>query len=249
MAVDDGVSRRRDIDAFISYARADQAWVRVLAENLHQAGLEVYYDEWEIGPGDVLVHRLDEGLGGSRNGVLVVSPSALSRLWVNAEYAALMTRAVEGKQRLIPVLLRDAELPPLLASLVWVDFRGVDGPEYERRVRELVKALRGERPGPPPRTGGLRRPPTAIQPSGDPSPCAPPARMSGQDEARRPRGARRWLARTWLVALTTAGLASATGIAINVATDLKHSAIAWVAVAALTVLGATVAAWASSRTG
>ena len=46
-------------DVFISYAHADADWVRVLAENLHQQGLQVFFDEWEIGPGDVLVHRLD----------------------------------------------------------------------------------------------------------------------------------------------------------------------------------------------
>ena len=43
-------------DVFISYGHQDQAWVRTLAENLYRAGLEVFYDEWEIGPGDVLVH-------------------------------------------------------------------------------------------------------------------------------------------------------------------------------------------------
>ena len=63
----------------------------------------------------------------------------------------MMTRAVEGKQRLIPVLLADADMPPLLASRVWIDFRNADGPVYEARVRALVMALKGERPGPPPR--------------------------------------------------------------------------------------------------
>ena len=31
-------------------------------ENLHHSGLEVFFDEWDIGPGDVLVHRIDDGL-------------------------------------------------------------------------------------------------------------------------------------------------------------------------------------------
>ncbi|HEU0192564.1 MAG TPA: toll/interleukin-1 receptor domain-containing protein [Gaiellales bacterium] len=106
----------KGFDVFVSYSRADRDWVRVLAGNLHEAGLHVFYDEWEIGPGDVLVHRIDGGLAGSRNGLVVVSPAALTSLWVNAEYAAMMTRAVAGRQRLIPVLLRDAEMPPLLAA-------------------------------------------------------------------------------------------------------------------------------------
>src|SRR5271166_5296143 len=146
-------------DVFISYAHADVVWVRALAENLYQAGLEVFYDEWDIGSGDVLVHKLDEGILNSRNGVLIVSPASLSRPWVQVEYAAMMTRAVEGKQRLIPVLLKDAEMPPLLASRVWVDFRNADGPDYLARVRDLIRELKGERPGPPRRTGELNLPP------------------------------------------------------------------------------------------
>jgi tetratricopeptide (TPR) repeat protein len=137
-------------DVFISYAHADTDWVRALAENLHNAELRVFYDEWDIAPGDVLVHKLDEGILKSRNGILIVSPASLSRPYVQAEYAAMMTRAIEGKQRLIPVLLKDAEMPPLLASRVWVDFRNADGPDYLARVSGLVRALKGER-GPPPR--------------------------------------------------------------------------------------------------
>ncbi|HSF39408.1 MAG TPA: toll/interleukin-1 receptor domain-containing protein, partial [Thermoanaerobaculia bacterium] len=102
-------------DVFLSYAHADAEEVHRLAENLHNAGLEVFLDDWRIDPGDVLVHKLDAALLNSRNGILCVTPTALSRDWVLKEYAAMMTRATERKLRLIPVLLADAELPPLLA--------------------------------------------------------------------------------------------------------------------------------------
>jgi tetratricopeptide (TPR) repeat protein len=154
-------------DVFISYGHQDQAWVRTLAENLYRAGLEVFYDEWEIGPGDVLVHRLDEGIRTSRNGILVVSPASLARPWAAEEYAAMVTRAVAGQQRLIPVLLSEAELPPFLAALVWVDFRHADGPEYDRRVSQLVAALRGERPPRPGRDEPRAPPPgSGFRPEG-----------------------------------------------------------------------------------
>ena len=154
-------------DVFISYGHQDQAWVHTLAENLYRAGLEVFYDEWEISPGDVLVHKLDEGIRASRNGILIVSPVSLSRPWVAEEYAAMLTRTVAGKQRLIPVLLGEAELPPFLAARVWVDFRHVDGPEYDRRVSQLVAALRGEQP-PRPVRDELRAPPpgSGFRPEG-----------------------------------------------------------------------------------
>jgi hypothetical protein len=143
-------------DVFISYARADAEQVRRLAENLHNAGLHVFLDEWEIGPGDVVVHHLDAAILNSRNGVLCVTPTALSRPWVQEEYAALLTRAVEKKLRLIPVLFVDTELPAFLATRAWIDLRTADGPEYEKKIRELIAALKGERPGPPPRRDPLQ---------------------------------------------------------------------------------------------
>ncbi|HLC14992.1 MAG TPA: toll/interleukin-1 receptor domain-containing protein, partial [Thermodesulfovibrionia bacterium] len=59
-------------DVFISHASADKPWVRTLALNLHNFGLKVWYDEWQIGPGDVLVHELDAGILNSLSGVIVV---------------------------------------------------------------------------------------------------------------------------------------------------------------------------------
>ncbi len=147
-------------DVFVSYGHGDQPWVRVLAENLERAGLHVFYDEWDILPGDVLVHRLDAGIRGSAHGIVVVSPHALSRPWVAAEYAAMLTRTVAGEQRLIPVLLEDADLPPFLASRVWVDFRETHDPAtYTARVGELVAALQGRRRPRPAADGTVRPPP------------------------------------------------------------------------------------------
>ncbi|HEX3556935.1 MAG TPA: tetratricopeptide repeat protein [Thermoanaerobaculia bacterium] len=155
-------------DVFLSYSRADGKLVHRLAENLHNAGLRVFLDEWEIGPGDVVNLRLDAAILKSRNGVLCISPTALSRPWVQEEYAALLNRAVEKKLRLIPVLLADAELPAFLATRAWVDLRTADGPEYERKIRDLVAALKGERLGAPPRRDGeiLPKPGTAFRAEG-----------------------------------------------------------------------------------
>ena len=79
----------------MSYGHEDAGWVRVLAGNLHRAGFDVFFDEWELVGGDRFAGRLEEGIRGSASGVLVVSPHALSRPWVREEYEALLRRAVE----------------------------------------------------------------------------------------------------------------------------------------------------------
>jgi hypothetical protein len=65
-------------------------------------------------------------------------------------HAALMDRAIMRGQLLIPVLLKDAAMPPLLASRLYADFRNADGPDYQTEFNKLVLALKGERPGRPP---------------------------------------------------------------------------------------------------
>jgi tetratricopeptide (TPR) repeat protein len=156
-------SSPKHYDVFISFATADKPWVDALAANLHNAGLEVFYAPWEIGPGDSFVKRLDWGLEKSRNGVLVVSRESLDRPWVQEEYAVLLRRAVEEKDcLLIPVLYQDAPLPQFLAHRNWIDFRAAAGPLYDQRVDELVAALRGNWKGRPEPEPGKR-----VSPPGD----------------------------------------------------------------------------------
>ena len=136
-------------DVFVSYGHEDAEWVRVLAGNLHRAGFAVFLDEWELIGGDRVTGRLEDAIRASVNGVLVVSPHALSRPWVREEYEALLRQAVEqpGERRLVPVLYADAELPPFAANRLWVDFRGpaTTGPLYDARLQELVRYLQGLR--------------------------------------------------------------------------------------------------------
>src|ERR1041385_5664830 len=137
-----GRERERRFDVFISYSHEDADQGRRLAKSLYQAGLEVFFDEWEIAPGDVIAHKLDEGIRGSSAGVLICTRSPLSSEWVRAEYEQMVQQAIQLRKPLIPVLLERVDLPPILAGRRSIDFRGADGPEYERRVEELAAALR-----------------------------------------------------------------------------------------------------------
>jgi hypothetical protein len=61
---------------------------------------------------------------------------------VQDEYAAMVTRADNGLQRFIPVVLHDVVLPPLLASRGVIDFReAASGPLFDAKVVELAKAI------------------------------------------------------------------------------------------------------------
>ena len=94
----------RAYDVFISHASEDKESVAgPLAHALRNAGLEVWFDEFELRIGDSLRRKIDRGLAGSRFGVVVLSQSFFGKGWPNYELDGLVTKAVSGEQVLLPV--------------------------------------------------------------------------------------------------------------------------------------------------
>ena len=62
-------------DVFLSHSAKDKAVVRPMAERLRADGLKVWFDEWEIKPGDSIPAKIEEGLEHSRVLVLCMSAS------------------------------------------------------------------------------------------------------------------------------------------------------------------------------
>ncbi|GJE67398.1 hypothetical protein LNAOJCKE_4629 [Methylorubrum aminovorans] len=89
---------------FISHASEDKSdVVRPLVNALKEAGLSVWYDEFELRIGDSLRRKIDKGLASSRFGVIVLSKAFFGRGWPEYELDGLVTRANSGEQILLPV--------------------------------------------------------------------------------------------------------------------------------------------------
>ncbi len=91
-------------DVFISHTSEDKdEVVRPLATALRNAGLSVWYDEFELRIGDSLRRKIDKGLASSRFGVVVLSRAFFGRGWPEYELDGLVSRTVSGEQVLLPV--------------------------------------------------------------------------------------------------------------------------------------------------
>jgi hypothetical protein len=91
-------------DVFISHASEDKdEIVRPLAVALEGYGLDVWYDEFELGIGDSLRRKIDHGLANSRFGVVVLSEHFFSKGWTNYELDGIVTRSISGEQQLLPI--------------------------------------------------------------------------------------------------------------------------------------------------
>ena len=68
-------------DVFLSHSTKDKLVVRDVAERLRKDGLRVWFDEWEIRPGDSIPAKIEEGLERSRVLVLCMSANAFGSDW------------------------------------------------------------------------------------------------------------------------------------------------------------------------
>ena len=114
-----------EYDVFLSYSSKDKPIVRALAERLKADGLRVWFDEWEIRPGDPVFKRVEDGLESSRTLVLCMSENAFASEWTQLESHTFRFRdPVNKERRFIPLRLDDTEAKGSLAQTAHVDWRG-----------------------------------------------------------------------------------------------------------------------------
>ncbi|HEY1122568.1 MAG TPA: TIR domain-containing protein [Haloferula sp.] len=139
---DDFVTRPPEFDVFLSYATEDLTSATQFAERLKERGVKLWFDRWELKPGDHLLSRLNDGLCKSRKLVALWSKNyfADQKVWTHAESFAVLDPDILARDRpLVPVLIGECQVPPLFRTLLHIDFR--TAADFEFRLQELVQAL------------------------------------------------------------------------------------------------------------
>jgi hypothetical protein len=121
---------------FLSYNSADRNYVRKLAAALSLAGARLWFDEWNVRPGDSVPSAVEQGLTDFDISVLAWSDAASRSHWVRVEMEGALARWLKGEAcRLVPIRLDDTAIRPLLAGVRYID--GSDG-NHVRVVREIL---------------------------------------------------------------------------------------------------------------
>ncbi|MCI0698484.1 toll/interleukin-1 receptor domain-containing protein [candidate division KSB1 bacterium] len=118
---------------FISHAWEDNHLVRRLQTELQAAGAEVWVDREGIRGGDNLPARISDALEWCDALLLTWSKAASKSPWVKLEW----TNAVYLKKMIIPCLLDNSQLPIILTSKAYLDFRNID-----QGITQLLHALK-----------------------------------------------------------------------------------------------------------
>jgi mannitol/fructose-specific phosphotransferase system IIA component (Ntr-type)/phosphotransferase system HPr-like phosphotransfer protein len=125
-------------DAFLSYNATDKPIVAELAQRLKSDGLRVWFDEWEIMPGDMITRTIDRGLEESRVMLLCMSKHSFGADWFGVETGTFRFRDPANIQRrFIPLRLDDNGIPAPLAQFAYVDWRTKSTNEYKKLLRAI----------------------------------------------------------------------------------------------------------------
>jgi len=126
-------------NVFISHRRSDDREAEQLAQEIRAAGHRVWLDVWDIGLGDSIVGRMNEGLEGASYVVVCYSSSGVTSPWMGREWMAALARQLDGQGvKLLPVLLTGGGPPAILADLRYANLVK----DWSQGVAELLRAIR-----------------------------------------------------------------------------------------------------------
>lgn len=111
-------------DLFLSHSSRDKVFVRCLGEDLTFCQIDVWLDEWELGPGDSLHDQIGNALERSRFIGVVLGDNFSDSRWAREELKQALSRERRSdRTTVLPLLAGSGEIPSFLEDKVYIDFR------------------------------------------------------------------------------------------------------------------------------
>lgn len=131
------------MQTFMSHNIRDKEVAREIAIFLAAENMNAWFDEWEISAGDSIVEKIESGLQDCSHFLILWSMNSSKSNWVRRELSAALMQAIgDNRLRVIPIVIDDTPLPPLIADLRYVRYEG--GTEHDRA--EIVRAVANQPP-------------------------------------------------------------------------------------------------------
>jgi Predicted nucleotide-binding protein containing TIR -like domain len=126
---------------FISYTSEgdDYTIANFLYTDLSNEGHSIWMDQWNITVGQSIPGEVNKALAESDFMLLLLSKAAVNSYWVNAEWQAMfMNEMKKEKVAILPLLLEECEIPALLHSKKYANFKN----GYPDGLDEIRLAIR-----------------------------------------------------------------------------------------------------------
>ncbi|HEX4497655.1 MAG TPA: toll/interleukin-1 receptor domain-containing protein [Thermoanaerobaculia bacterium] len=130
------MAEQHSFDVFVSYASSDKPWATEFVSALKEAGVKIWFDKFDLVPGEPWQERIGEALRASRTLVVVLSPHSAESPWTFFELGA----AVADHKRIIPVAREDMDWTHLPSPLRHLQILRETSPqEAGRRVAAVLE--------------------------------------------------------------------------------------------------------------
>lgn len=123
---------------FISHSSFDKPFAKLLCMDLEANGYRPWLDEWDIKVGESIPEKISSGLRDADFVIVILSENAVSSKWVEREWQTKYWNEIEkGCVNVLPVLLKDCDIPELLRTKKYADFRK----DFNMGLDDLLTAL------------------------------------------------------------------------------------------------------------
>ena len=127
---------------FISYSHKDRDLVDNICQALKEYDIDISLDIKDIGAGDSISRKVEEGIIKADYFLLVLSENSIKSQWVDIEYRAALNLSLRENKRIIPIVtdINDEQLlqfSVIIADKKYANFR--DG--IEKGLNELLRGL------------------------------------------------------------------------------------------------------------
>ncbi len=137
------MNKQFNFDVFLSHSSKDKPIVKAIAERLKSDGLRIWFDEWEIKPGDSIPAKIEEGLECSRVMVLCMSSNAFGSDWTQLEHGTFrFNDPLNNSRRLIPIRLDETPIKNSLKQFYYINWLE---PNREQDYEKLFEACRASK--------------------------------------------------------------------------------------------------------
>lgn len=125
---------------FLSHSWPDKIFAKRLAHDLECQGIKCWLDEGEINIGDSLLEKIRDGIGNADYLAIALSPASVSSSWVQQEIEIALNQQPNGRKvKILPIKVRECDLPELLRGIRCADF--TDEKRYDNAFEELVRSI------------------------------------------------------------------------------------------------------------
>lgn len=137
----------KDLDAFISYARHEEAWATQLSEALNAAGLATWIDKARLGVGSDWRSALEDAARHANNIIVFVGRQKEPDAAQSREAEAVLQAVWEDpSKRVIPILMGDVDPPGFVRSAAGGEIQAIrvadPRRDFKKAVDDLLRVLR-----------------------------------------------------------------------------------------------------------